>query len=237
MRTYRCTARTQRAVARAPAYAPLVAGKRRIAFLHGTAGNAAIAQQQMAALAQRYPQLDIVVVEGARIMTDATHPRVAEMRAIFGQEQVLREYARGSSSDATHYDEVDAALRHVEEQLAKLGEVHVLAGFSQGAIIAAMVAARAVAHVSEVRPPAKLLLACPPALTRVREHASACLGEPVAIDAVVVGGRTDEIVPNARGVCDAFEHARYFEHASGHQPLPVGDEREFYVQLADALQL
>ena len=115
--------------------------KKRIAVLHGTAGNGQIVKFQLAQLVRKLDDFDVTYVDAPKVV-EKDNRHAAMMRKIFGDKQILREFAVASVDQRGWriYEDIDNALKAAEELV---GQVDAIVAFSQGANFATMLVARA----------------------------------------------------------------------------------------------
>ncbi|KAL1520856.1 hypothetical protein AB1Y20_022417 [Prymnesium parvum] len=211
----------------------------RVAFLHGTAGNASILQIQLGPLLSRLRAHACHFIEGRAAVADDS-PIGATMRRHFGAGQQLLEYARAAfdERDWRIYPDLDDALAYVERELAALpgGGADVLVGFSQGANLISCVAALLERKGTPLR---CVVLLSPhrPGWARQRpELFSSPLSTPAIIawcpeDTMISGGPEETAKLWAPGCAKLCPHSGPL-----HRPLPANNE-ERAALLDDVLQL
>lgn len=185
--------------------------KRKIAVLHGTAANGAIAKIQLAPLLRRLDDYDVVLLDGPRTCRE-DGPHVATMRKFFGKNQILREFAVATVDERgwRTYEDVEGALRIVDSMID--ADADVLVGFSQGANFAAMMAARRIQQLKCV------LLFCGARPGWARQLPST--GHNMT-PAFLVAATNDTVVEDGPyEMAKLFQHALMRTHDEGHKPLP-----------------
>jgi len=159
-------------------------------------------------------------------MTNPWHPTFKLIGDAFPNEGFQREYLETAvfDPDAKIYGSFDYAIAKFQEQLTALGQpVDALLGFSQGALFAALVAARALKIAEPKCPPPFrcLVLLCPPNPEFLRKLAPTFFDEPLPTPALVCKGLEDDVVPGGPEMYGSlFTRVQWSEHPSGHQPLP-----------------
>ena len=187
---------------------------REVVALHGTAGNKEILYLQFKSILPVLHNLRYKVIyhEGHRIITNRYHPRVIEMKNLFGVHHVFREYCH---TTACCFSCFQSALTKWDE--TRKGSPSVLCGFSQGALYAV--------HLAQKRcRDSKLILFCPPFTQEIEE--SLDLSRPLSNPCLIIAGSTDTIVPRdqVERLMHHFKNAQCIFHDGGHVPNP-GDVR------------
>lgn len=184
----------------------------RACLLHGTAGNASIIKQQLRELLVFLEPIDFFAVEGCRILTSPYHPQLSEMRALFPEEEVFREFLMSDASGG--FCRVSHFMETVLPVVAQREPCKIL-GFSQGALAAILLA-------SALESVEKVVLFCPVAPSCVLAHVS--LERLRRIDCLLVYGKQDILAEQCTSkFASLFGSITLLYHEGGHVPLPVGD--------------
>jgi len=202
-------------------------GRPHILCLHGTACNTEVLKIQLRVLTEIWSQTaDISFIEGARVMTNPYHPTFRQIGDLYPSAGFQREYVETLPIDreAKVYGAFDWALAKFEDKLAQLEKpVDVLVGFSQGALFATLVAARALKINAEKCPaPFRcVVLLCPPNPISLSQRAPTLFSEPLPIPAFICKGLEDDVVPGGPEMYESlYKTIEWCDHPSGHQPLP-----------------
>ena len=212
-----------------------------VLLLHGTACNARVLRTQLRWLLQggdddseraRWAPPSAFAVEGA-LQVPALHPTAQIVRAAYGPQTEYLQYLETAPFDASAsvYGGLDAAVAHVRQQVRICAPTAVV-GFSQGALLATLLAARAVDEEGE-EPPGCLVLFNPPDPRCLLDHAAVRRCAPLPVPVLVCHGRADAVVGDAPQSYGAlFARVHWLTHTGGHQPLP-SDEAEARKVAAD----
>ena len=214
-----------------PAAVPL-GRKPRIALLHGTVSNTNIFKMQTAALLRALQAwgAEIHIVE-APLECEEDNPQLAKMKEFFGPNSSYLEYAR-STSDQRNWrtytlDTLEAALAHCESSIAEAFPetgADALIGFSQGAHLITLLAARAERAGRPLRAALMLSMSLPGWVLQKPD----LFAEPLATPAFIGWSPSDRLLYHAKtNACGPHENAKLFasvvlrEHnGPGHRPLP-----------------
>ena len=212
--------------------------RRRVACLHGTAANKAIFAIQCAPLRARAAKrgVDLIFFDAPKLVA-ASNPHAELMHKFFGKDQVLREFGPAKLNGRgwrTYEDPLEVAESAHEALLEACGgeEPDVLLGFSQGANMLSILAAKA---EREGRPYRCLVALCGarpgwaaelPDLFFFRDGDSS---SPLKTRLLCVRGESDaQVGPNVdAGLPDGptemaklFRDVTLLTHPGGHSPFP-----------------
>jgi predicted esterase len=225
---------------RAPTSYPMAkdpSRKPHVVLLHGTACNNSVLKTQLRELLQGWQEVDVTFIEGHRVIPNPHHP-TAKMIAETFNTQNHREYLETHPCDkeAKLYGMFDSAIGEFEANLKKETNgrpVDALLGFSQGALFATLMAARAL-KCEDAPPPFKcVVLLNPPNPVSLTERAGDFFTSPLGTPALICKGETDDVVTCERvwekGVIDdgpglyepLFDTIQWTSHPDGHQPMPA----------------
>lgn len=210
-----------------------------IICLHGTACNNQVLENQLRPLTQSWgPKVNLTFIEGHRHITNVFHPTAKEIKQVFNTPN-HKEYLETHPCDkeAKLYGMFDSGIHNFELKLKaatdEKGPADALIGFSQGALFATLVAARALKREDAPSPFKCLVLLNPPNPASLKERAPDLFTAPIGIPALICKGATDAVVNCERtwekGIFDdgpelyrpIFETTEYTSHPDGHQPMPT----------------
>ena len=208
--------------------------KPHVCLFHGTAGNETIVRFQMKKFIDQYKdEFDISVVEAPRCMTNNFHPRVRDMRPIFGKHVILREWLESSMQGSTDYAKAAWGMLRTDERLQKLNKkVDVIVGFSAGAQMAALMAARSMIEPKSHPPFRAIVMLCPPVPKdfleggQNEEDTLQYFQEPLEIPVLITHATGDEIVgqEGADEFAKLFKAPERYSHEGDHRPFPEDDD-------------
>jgi len=213
-----------------------ITGKPHVALFHGTAGNETIIRFQMKRFIDLYKdEFDISVVEAPRCMINNFHPRVREMRPIFGKHVILREWLESSMTEALTYSKAAWGMQRTDERLKKLDKkVDFVIGFSAGAQMASLMAARQMVEPRSHAPFRGIVMLCPPVPRSFlagginEADTAAYFAEPLDIPVFMTHAEKDDIVgrEGADEFAKLFSNVDRASHAEDHRPLPEASDAQ-----------
>lgn len=216
-----------------PAAVPL-GRKPRIALLHGTVSNSKIFKMQANALLRAMQErlgAECHIIEGP-LECEANNPQLETMKGHFGESHSYLEYAR-STYDERRWrtysaDSLNHALMHCEAEIQKAfpgtDGADALVGFSQGAHLITLLAARAEQTQRPLRAAVMLSTSLPGWTAQMPD----LFAQPLATPALIAWSTSDSLLyhPETRA-CGPHENGKLFaaatlrEHSGpGHRPLP-----------------
>lgn len=207
---------------------PIRGRKPHVVLLHGTACNNAVLQTQLRELVTGWTDVDITYIQGSMIMTNMFHPTVRIIKEAFGDQNKhwYRQYVETSPIDreAKVYGMFGFALQRFDEEVKKLGDkpIDALIGFSQGGLMAALLAARNLKRPDKPPPFRCVVLMNPPNPESLSKRAPDFFGDgPLSTPALICKGLTDDVVPGGPEMYKPlFQTSEWAEHSGAHQPMP-----------------
>jgi hypothetical protein len=178
--------------------------KPHVVLMHGTACNSDVLKTQMRELLSNWHGVDISYIDGSRLMTQYYHPTVREIADAFGEHNIHKEYVETSPTDVHYrvYGQFDWAVAKFEQRLRALGkDVDALIGFSQGGMMAALMAARTLKHPDAPPPFRCVVLLNPPTPETMTDYAKDFFTEKLETPALISKGLADEVVPGGPEKC------------------------------------
>uniref|UniRef100_A0A7S2BPY5 Serine hydrolase domain-containing protein n=1 Tax=Haptolina brevifila TaxID=156173 RepID=A0A7S2BPY5_9EUKA len=229
--------------ARAPTAYPMKSLKTRrphVVMLHGTACNSGVLKVQLRKLIDKMSNsFDLTFIQGSRMITNTFHPTMREIKTAFGEQtrDWYREYLETSpiDRDAKIYGSFDWGLAKFEKEIQELHRpVDALIGFSQGALFATLVAARALHRKDAIKPLRCVVLLNPPNPEALSVRAPDFFKEPLGTPALISKGLADEVVPGGpEAYKPLYNTHEWVEHSGPHQPMPGQNEED--EQFADKI--
>ena len=215
----------------------------RLLCLHGGGANATVMRHQIRHLQRALGGAVCECVDGGREWPLERVPQI--IRQMFGQGPYFGWYGVVDDGDPARsfidrvsdasvvftYTDVEAALDRVEAAIDERGPFDAICAFSQGAVVATLLTARALARerAGGAGPSWRHnLLVCgiPP---RDARHD---LSAPLEFPATLVHGAQDELAPYGRRLAECYAAPRTLEHPDGHRfPAAAG----WYTEMAAAL--
>ena len=186
---------------------PPLGRKARVALLHGTASNAKIVRVQLGRLTARLERDGvcdpIVIVQGSLPCGD-DNKMVDLMRTFFPGEPLFQYAVPSLDADERRtYDNVLTATAKIEAELRAAAPIDAIIGFSQGANMATILAARAHARADgALDPPPRCVALLLPSRPGWPKQCDGAFGSDAAvrrvpIPALIVDGKTDAMQARA----------------------------------------
>mmetsp|Transcript_126899 Transcript_126899/g.224967 ORF Transcript_126899/g.224967 Transcript_126899/m.224967 type:complete len:273 (+) Transcript_126899:71-889(+) len=203
---------------------PIVKDRKiRVACFHGTASSSKIMRMQLAPLnrlAGFKDMVELVYIEGSIYATeDPKNHMIASMQKAF-PNQSLFQYVRydwESQYGMSDYKNIDEFVTHAESQMQANGPIDGVISFSQGSILALMLAARA--QSGDGMPLAFLVHMCSSAPMWTYRYKD-LFQAPLAIPSLFITGEKDTIAQGCVELPKYYSKPMALCHSADHRPFP-----------------
>lgn len=194
--------------------------KPRILCLHGTASSSDIMKLQLRMLTGASQDLEFFFVDGP-LLCKPDNPMVEGMKKFF-PSGVFREFAE-ATLDGKGWrtyeagNQLQEAVLFIDKAIEAHSPIDGIIGFSQGANMATLIAARSVAGKG---PKLNFVIHMCPATPGWVAQVPDLFTKPLDIPALVVKALQDETVNGADEIAKLYSFPERTEHPDKHRPLP-----------------